>query len=175
VNAVENVANAANIAKVADAVENMADKAENAVVDAVENMADKAENAAIAAENAAIAAGNAAIAAGNEAMKIAAESFADLSDIISAFSNLEPTVQNKFKDESVHPEIKDDVEIRVSNYLCKEEEDFLKKRKEFIKESFAKYIGVNVKEIDVDDIPVIAFAGSGGGFRAMIANTGKGN
>ena len=42
-----------------------------------------------------------------------------------------------------------------------------------IKEAFAKYVGVGVKEIHVDDIPVIAFAGSGGGFRAMIATTCK--
>jgi hypothetical protein len=31
----------------------------------------------------------------------------------------------------------------------------------------------DVKEIDVEDIPVIAFAGSGGGFRAIISNTGN--
>jgi phospholipase A2 len=113
--------------------------------------------------------------AGNEAMKVAAESVSNLSDIIDAFKHLKSTVKDKFKDESVHPEIKEDVEIRRSNDLCKEEEDFLKERKKYIKENFAKYVGVDVKEIDVDDIPVIAFAGSGGGFRAMIANTGKRN
>jgi phospholipase A2 len=113
--------------------------------------------------------------AGNEAMKVAAESVSNLSDIIDAFKHLKSTVKDKFKDESVHPEIKEDVEIRRSNDLCKEEEDFLKERKKYIKENFAKYVGVDVKEIDVDDIPVIAFAGSGGGFRAMIANTGKEN
>ena len=48
----------------------------------------------------------------------------------------------------------------------------MEQRKEHIKESFAKYVGTD-EEIHVDDIPVIAFAGSGGGFRAMIGTTGK--
>jgi hypothetical protein len=100
---------------------------------------------------------------------------AELSEIAKVFIGLKSTVENKFNDKKAHPEIEKDVEIRRSNDLCKEEEDFLKERKEYIKEKFAKYVGVDVKKIDVNDIPVIAFAGSGGGFRAMIANTGKGN
>jgi hypothetical protein len=39
-------------------------------------------------------------------------------------------------------QFKEDAEIRRSNNLCKEEDDFLKERKECIKESFAKYVGV---------------------------------
>jgi hypothetical protein len=144
------------------------------------NIADTAENAAIAVGNEAIAVGSEAIAAGGEAIAAVAESelvaaISNLPEITNVFINLKSTVEDKFKDESVHPEIKEDVEIRRSKDLCKEEEDFLKERKEYIKEKFAKYVGVDVKEIDVNDIPVIGFAGSGGGFRAMIANTGKGN
>ncbi|CAB5205811.1 unnamed protein product [Rhizophagus irregularis] len=158
------------------AVGNIASVAENAA----ENVASVAESAAGNIANAAIVAEaadavtdivenveNAAIEVATSTVK----SISNLSDIINAFSKLESTVKDKFKDELVHPEIKEDVEIRKSNDLCKEEEDFLKVRKEYIKESFAKYVGVDVKEIDVDDIPVIVFARSGGGFRAMIANT----
>jgi hypothetical protein len=157
-NAVENVANAANAANVTEIAGNIADTAGNA----------------------AIAVGNGAIAAGSEAITAAAgreliAAISNLPDIANVFINLKSTVKDKFEDESVHPEIKEDVEIRRSKDLCKEEEDFLKERKEYIKEKFAKYVGVDVKEIDVNDIPVIAFAESGGGFRAMIANTGKGN
>uniref|UniRef100_U9THW9 Lysophospholipase n=1 Tax=Rhizophagus irregularis (strain DAOM 181602 / DAOM 197198 / MUCL 43194) TaxID=747089 RepID=U9THW9_RHIID len=162
------------------AVGNIASVAENAAENAAENVASVAESAAGNIANAAIVAEAADAVTDivenveNAAMEVATstvKSISNLSDIINAFSKLESTVKDKFKDELVHPEIKEDVEIRKSNDLCKEEEDFLKVRKEYIKESFAKYVGVDVKEIDVDDIPVIAFAGSGGGFRAMIANT----
>ncbi|CAG8532938.1 4128_t:CDS:10 [Paraglomus brasilianum] len=44
--------------------------------------------------------------------------------------------------------------------------------KEFVCDKFAKYIGVDVNDIHVDDILIIGFGGSGGGFRAMIATTG---
>ncbi|GET01214.1 cytosolic phospholipase A2 beta-like [Rhizophagus clarus] len=99
------------------------------------------------------------------------EEIKNFHEIFEAFKDLESKkYQDKLKDKSLHPEIENDVEIRNSKDLCREEKDFLKERKEQIKSSFAKYVGVNIEEIDVDDIPVIAFAGSGGGFRAMIAN-----
>ncbi|CAB5217582.1 unnamed protein product [Rhizophagus irregularis] len=119
------------------AVGNIASVAENAA----ENVASVAESAAGNIANAAIVAEaadavtdivenveNAAIEVATSTVK----SISNLSDIINAFSKLEST---------------------KSNDLCKEEEDFLKVRKEYIKESFAKYVGVDVKEIDVDDIP----------------------
>jgi len=51
--------------------------------------------------------------------------------------------------------------FRSSLDICDEE-------KEFVRDKFATYIGV-----DANDIPTIGFGGSGGGFRAMIATTGK--
>ncbi|CAI2181954.1 6508_t:CDS:10, partial [Funneliformis geosporum] len=91
--------------------------------------------------------------------------------LIHGFNALKENVPKKLKDRSLHPEIEWDAKVRTSNELCDDEKKFLSERKEYIREAFAKYIGVKVEEIHVDDIPVIAFAGSGGGFRAMIANT----
>ncbi|CAI2174221.1 16345_t:CDS:10 [Funneliformis geosporum] len=91
--------------------------------------------------------------------------------VVDALDALKENISKKTNDSSVHPEIEWDAEVRCSNELCDDEITFLKERKEYIKGSFAKYIGVDVEEIHVDDIPVIAFAGSGGGFRAMIATT----
>lgn len=91
--------------------------------------------------------------------------------VVDALDVLKENISKKVNDSSVHPEIEWDAEVRCSNELCDDEITFLKERKEYIKESFAKYIGVDVEEIHVDDIPVIAFAGSGGGFRAMLATT----
>ncbi|CAB4407718.1 unnamed protein product [Rhizophagus irregularis] len=99
------------------------------------------------------------------------ESLQNNRKVVHAFDNLRENVLKKTNDKSVNPEIEWDAEVRKSNELCEDEKKFLKERKEFIKEAFAKYVGVGIEEIHVDDIPVIAFAGSGGGFRAMIATT----
>lgn len=101
------------------------------------------------------------------------ESLQNNRKVVHAFDDLRENVLKKTNDKSINPEIERDAEVRKSNELCEDEKKFLKERKEFIKEAFAKYVGVGIEEIHVDDIPVIAFAGSGGGFRAMIATTGK--
>src|SRR5581483_11254450 len=101
------------------------------------------------------------------------ESLTNNHKVVESFDKLKESVSKNMKDKSINPEIEWDAEVRQSNELCDEEKKFLNERKEYIKEAFAKYVGVGVEEIHVDDIPVIAFAGSGGGFRAMIATTGK--
>ncbi|CAG8490784.1 25381_t:CDS:2 [Gigaspora rosea] len=72
--------------------------------------------------------------------------------VLSAFDNMDEIINGKIKDVKLHPEL----EWEATNY---------------IREAFAKYIGVDVSEVHPDDIPTIAFMGSGGGFRAMIVVT----
>ncbi|CAG8572805.1 10206_t:CDS:10 [Funneliformis mosseae] len=97
--------------------------------------------------------------------------FEKFEKIIHGFNAMHENLPKKLYDKSIHPEIEWDAEVRTSNELCDEEKKFLSERKEYIREAFAKYVGVTVEEIHVEDIPIIGFAGSGGGFRAMIANT----
>lgn len=56
--------------------------------------------------------------------------------------------------------------------MSKQEQDFIKLRKQLQKQSFAKFIGEDVNNIDERDIPVVGIASSGGGYRAMIGLTG---
>ncbi|OZJ03601.1 hypothetical protein BZG36_03696 [Bifiguratus adelaidae] len=66
-------------------------------------------------------------------------------------------------DQSIH---------RYARTLCDEENEFVKKRRRTIRSSFARYIGVDEDEVHEDDIPIIGVAGSGGGYRSMIAGLG---
>jgi cytosolic phospholipase A2 len=49
---------------------------------------------------------------------------------------------------------------------------FFGKRRKFTKQALARYLDVGEDEIDERDIPNIAIAGSGGGYRAMLGTTG---
>ncbi|CAG8580694.1 11773_t:CDS:2 [Diversispora eburnea] len=69
-------------------------------------------------------------------------------------------------------DLNDIVLPRASIEICEQELKFIKDRRQIIHENFAKYVGVDVSEIHEDDIPVMAFMGSGGGFRAMIGLSG---
>lgn len=76
-------------------------------------------------------------------------------------------------DPYVNPEIRYSASVRVSSDLCKEEQEFLSRRKRVTKVALARYLDVDEKEIHPDDVPVIAMCGSGGGMRALIAGTGS--
>jgi phospholipase A2 len=41
-----------------------------------------------------------------------------------------------------------------------------------VRDNFAKHLGLDPSEVHPDDIPIVAFGGSGGGFRAMIGYMG---
>jgi len=60
----------------------------------------------------------------------------------------------------------------MGNEISVEEQDFSRKRRGFTKRGLARYLGVREDEIDERDIPTIAIAGSGGGYRAMLGTTG---
>lgn len=72
-------------------------------------------------------------------------------------------------DPEINPEIMWEATVRVSNELCQEEQDFLRKRKILTTKALAKYLDVPEDDIHPDDVPVIAMCGSGGGLRALVA------
>ena len=74
-------------------------------------------------------------------------------------------------DPTLNPEILWDARVRVGNSLCSEELSFRERRKQHIVKPFAKYLDIQEKDIDPEDIPIIAMCGSGGGLRALVAGT----
>ncbi|OCK84318.1 FabD/lysophospholipase-like protein [Lepidopterella palustris CBS 459.81] len=74
-------------------------------------------------------------------------------------------------DPEINPEIIWDAVVRVSNDVCNEEKAFLRHRQAYTKRGLAKYLDIPEKDINPDDIPIIALCGSGGGLRALVAGT----
>ncbi|RHZ76965.1 hypothetical protein Glove_187g76 [Diversispora epigaea] len=105
-----------------------------------------------------------------EVMETAAQSVQDIKidDVLLAFKDLNDIVLPRLTDTTLYPELEWDATVRASIDICEQELKFIKDRRPIVRESFAKYVGVDVSEIDEEDIPVMAFMGSGGGFRAMI-------
>jgi phospholipase A2 len=67
-----------------------------------------------------------------------------------------------------YPEIKKVAEVRKGLDLALEERRFRAMRKVHVRNSFAKYLGLDPAQVRPDDVPIVGFGGSGGGFRAMI-------
>ena len=76
-------------------------------------------------------------------------------------------------DPYINAEIQFSASVRVSSELCKEEREFLLKRKKATTTALAKYLGIPEEEVHPDDVPCIAMVGSGGGLRALVAGTGS--
>ncbi|KAJ2678374.1 hypothetical protein GGI25_002359 [Coemansia spiralis] len=76
-------------------------------------------------------------------------------------------------DPEVHPELLQSATVRMGHGICGQEADFQKQRARHIRNDFAEFIGVAAATVDERDIPIIGVAGSGGGFRAMIATVGS--
>ncbi|GAA5887123.1 hypothetical protein JCM5296_001601 [Sporobolomyces johnsonii] len=72
------------------------------------------------------------------------------------------------KDSAVHPELEWDAEVRLGTDLALQERAYLRNRREAMRGAFAKLMDVPLEEVDVRDLPVVAFAASGGGYRAML-------
>jgi cytosolic phospholipase A2 len=99
------------------------------------------------------------------------EALADLSITKNAIET-DLTVRKDIHNVNLFPEIEKVAEVRRGLDLAPEEIAFLTKRKEHVRDHFAKYIGVDPAEVHPDDVPVVGFGGSGGGFRAMISCLG---
>ena len=102
------------------------------------------------------------------------EAIADVSIIKAAFK-VETTIGKELKDVARHPEIAKTATIRRGFELAPEEIQFRDARKVKTRDAFCRYLGVDPSEVHVDDVPVVAFGGSGGGYRAMIGMLGYGN
>ncbi len=76
-------------------------------------------------------------------------------------------------DVDINPEVMWEASVRVSNDLCNDELRFRRKRKQRVVPAFARYLGINEKEIVPEDVPTIAMCGSGGGLRALVAGMGS--
>lgn len=78
--------------------------------------------------------------------------------------SLYDTIINAAPDLDVNPECEWDAEVRIGDDLCITERAFLGERKRRMKASFAKLLGVPESEVDERDLPIVAIAGSGGGW-----------
>ncbi|PQE29212.1 cytosolic phospholipase A2 zeta protein [Rutstroemia sp. NJR-2017a BBW] len=87
--------------------------------------------------------------------------------------SLAEEIWNEAHDPDINPEIAYSASVRVSDELCEEEKEFLKKRKATTRIALAKYLDIPVDEVHPDDVPCIAMVGSGGGLRALVAGTGS--
>ena len=76
-------------------------------------------------------------------------------------------------DADINPEIMWDASVRISNNLCEDELRFQNKRRERLVPALARYLNIDEKDIDPEDVPTIALCGSGGGLRALVAGTGS--
>jgi cytosolic phospholipase A2 len=76
------------------------------------------------------------------------------------------------QDPKLNPEIEKDAHVWLGNDFSQEEMEFSRKRSGFTKLGLARYLGLKEEEVDERDVPVIAVAGSGGGYRAMLGTTG---
>ncbi|GAA5821680.1 hypothetical protein JCM11251_000967 [Rhodosporidiobolus azoricus] len=72
------------------------------------------------------------------------------------------------KNPAIHPELQFDASVRLGNDLALSERAYLRVRREAMREAFAKLVGVPLAEVDTRDLPVVAIAASGGGYRAML-------
>ncbi|KAK7690859.1 hypothetical protein QCA50_005961 [Cerrena zonata] len=82
-------------------------------------------------------------------------------------------IVDELPDALIHPEVEWDAEVRLGDDICFAERAFLGERKRHMKPYFAKLFGVSEQEIDERDLPIVAIAGSGGGYRAMLNTTGS--
>ncbi|KFA45345.1 hypothetical protein S40293_09511 [Stachybotrys chartarum IBT 40293] len=88
--------------------------------------------------------------------------------ILLGLSALKERIRKDIMDPAIFPEVEKIAYVRRGIDLCPEEQLFLSKRKERVRLSFAKYAGLDPDQVHPDDVPIVAYGGSGGGFRAMI-------
>ncbi|GAA6033063.1 hypothetical protein JCM8097_000127 [Rhodosporidiobolus ruineniae] len=77
------------------------------------------------------------------------------------------------KDPAVHPELQFDASVRLGTDLALSERAYLRNRREAMRGAFARLMDVPLEEVDARDLPVVAIAASGGGYRAMLNTIGS--
>jgi phospholipase A2 len=83
--------------------------------------------------------------------------------IKGGMTGLEARVKKEISDPSLFPEVAHVADVRRGIDLCSQENIFLAARKACVRASFARYLGIDPNEVHPDDVPVVAFGGSGGG------------
>ncbi|KAI8866924.1 FabD/lysophospholipase-like protein [Ramicandelaber brevisporus] len=83
-------------------------------------------------------------------------------------------IQATMDDADLFPDLLKPAHVRFGHCLPQAEVDYRKQRIHSKRacQAFAKFIGVPEHEVTPDNMPVIAFAGSGGGYRAMVSTVG---
>ncbi|MCJ1288324.1 hypothetical protein MMC26_007679 [Xylographa opegraphella] len=87
--------------------------------------------------------------------------------------SLADEIWQEASDPYINPEITRSARVRIGKELCREEQNFQRRRKEYVTLALARYLGIPEAEIDPEDVPTIAMCGSGGGLRALVAGTGS--
>ncbi|KAJ1985552.1 hypothetical protein H4R33_003960 [Dimargaris cristalligena] len=83
------------------------------------------------------------------------------------------TIRDTYTDPKVHPEVRWEAQVRCGSELPLTEIEFRANRlKKVVCPAFARFIGVPEAEVTPENVPVIALAGSGGGYRAMVSTLG---
>jgi phospholipase A2 len=93
-------------------------------------------------------------------------------NFISNLESVEERITQGLRDPSRFPEVARIAQVRRGLDLCPDEQRFVDTRKARMRDAFAKYLGLNPGDVHVDDVPVVAFGGSGGGYRAMLGILG---
>jgi cytosolic phospholipase A2 len=99
------------------------------------------------------------------------EAIGDIGLIKASFS-VEAITAKDITDAESHPEIHQIAEVRRGSDLSPQELAFLAKRKALVRDAFCEYMGLSSAEVNAEDVPTVAFGGSGGGYRAMIGLSG---
>ncbi|KAI8963852.1 FabD/lysophospholipase-like protein [Daldinia sp. FL1419] len=94
-------------------------------------------------------------------------------ELSMADGSLAKQIWQEAHDPFIHPEIQYSAKVRVSDELCDQEKEYLSRRKKIATAALARYLGLDEKDINPDDVPTIAMCGSGGGLRALVAGTGS--
>jgi cytosolic phospholipase A2 len=94
-------------------------------------------------------------------------------ELSMAPGSLADEIWQEAHDPYINPEIEYSATVRVSQELCDEEKEFLRKRKKVTTTALAKYLGIPKEDVHPEDVPTIAMVGSGGGLRALVAGTGS--
>ncbi len=86
--------------------------------------------------------------------------------------SLEPQITRDIHDVNIFPEVAHTAQVRRGLQLCREELEYLETRKIHTRNHFARYMGWDPNAVHPDDVPIVGFGGSGGGYRAMLAFLG---
>jgi cytosolic phospholipase A2 len=91
---------------------------------------------------------------------------------VKSYVSLEHRMNKDIQNPQLFPEVSYQAFVRRGLNLCQEEQAWLHARKAQARDHFAAYMGWDPAHIHPDDVPTVAFGGSGGGYRAMLAVLG---